>query len=280
MMTPPEMAHPLDLAASRGEQDESHGMRRSLLTIVLPIATAAAVLLFWEAATRIFNVSPVTLPAPSEIFRKSMTILPLLFSNAVNTGGEVLLGLLIAAALGIGIGVGLSTSWFFRAAIYPNLVFFQLIPKIALAPLFIIWLGLGIQSRVAFTVFITFFPIAISTATGLAAVEPIYIRFCRGLTASNWQIFLSVRLPFALPVIFSGMKIGVTMAFIGVIIGEFVTSQSGLGYLILFALARTETAVIFGAIAVLCVMGLAVYGAVALLELVARRTWGAPSDVG
>ena len=168
----------------------------------------------------------------------------------------------------------------FALPFIPNLVFFQLIPKVALAPLFVIWLGIGIESRLTFTIFITFFPIAISTAVGLASIDPIYVRFCRGLTATDWQTFKHIRVPFALPAIFAGLKIGVTMAFIGVIVAEFITSQSGLGYLILFAMARTETAVVLGSIAFLCVIGIGVYGAVALLEVMIHRVWGAPYDAG
>ena len=96
-----------------------------------------------------------------------------------------MLGLVLAAAVGIALGSALAYSKYFRAAVYPNLVFFQLIPKVALAPLFVIWLGIGIQSRLTFTIFITFFPIAISTAVGLASIDPIYVRFCRGLTATD-----------------------------------------------------------------------------------------------
>ena len=255
-------------------------LRGHIILIVLPIATAAAALIFWEVMARGLNISPVILPAPSQVYQKIMSVLPLFVSNSIQTGGEALLGLVLAAGVGIAIGSGLAYSKYFRAAIYPNLVFFQLIPKVALAPLFIIWLGIGIESRLTFTIFITFFPIAISTAVGLASVDPIYVRFSRGLTATDWQIFKHIRVPFALPAIFGGLKIGVTMAFIGVIVGEFVTSQSGLGYLILFAMARTETAVVLGSIAFLCIIGIAVYAAVALLEVVTRRIWGAPYDAG
>ena len=143
MTTRRDTADPLDLAAAPSDEGREgrSAMRASAVTIMLPVATAAAFLMFWETAVRIFNVSPVVLPGPSEIYEKCMTILPLLFSNAVRTCSEALLGLVLASALGIGIGAGLSNSRLFRAAIYPNLVFFQLIPKVALAPLFIIWLG-------------------------------------------------------------------------------------------------------------------------------------------
>jgi NitT/TauT family transport system permease protein len=236
--------------------------------------------LAWEVIVRALKISPVILPAPTEVYQKSISILPLLVSNTVQTGAQALLSLIIAIVIGIAIGAALAYSKKFRAAVYPNLVFFQLIPKVALAPMFVVWLGIGVESRVVFTVFITFFPIAISTTIGLAAVDPIYVRFCRGLTASDWQIFTRVRVPFALPTIFGGIKIGVTMAFIGVIVSEFITSQSGLGYLILFAMAHAETAVILGAIAFLCAIGIGTYGLAVLLEIAIRRVWGAPYDRG
>ena len=240
----------------------------------LPIATAIAGFAIWEIGVRALNVPQIELPAPSAIAKAIFSTFPLLAQNAVQTGWETAVALVLASVLGIGIGIGMTYSKTFRQAIYPNMVFFQLIPKVALGPLFIMWLGIGSPSRLTFALFVAFFPIALSTATGLAAVDPSYIRFCKSLTATDWQIFTNVRFPFALPNIFAGIKIGVTMSFIGIIVGEFITSQSGLGYLIMFASARGETAIVFAAIFVLCMIGLAYYGAVTLLELVLRRFWG------
>jgi NitT/TauT family transport system permease protein len=252
------------------------GLHHALRAILLPLIAVVASLVLWQAAVRLFAISPTILPAPTEVYRALIQTFPLLMDNAVQTGSEAVLGLILASVLGLAIGIALAFSEPLRTAMYPNMVFFQLIPKVALAPLFIVWLGIGTSSRLAFTVFITFFPIAISTQIGLMLVDPNYVRLCRGLTASEWQTFLHIRMPFAMPSIFTGLKVGVTMAFVGVIVGEFITSQAGLGYLILFAMARVETAVIFAAITVLCVIGLAVYGAVALLERVVRRFWGIP----
>jgi NitT/TauT family transport system permease protein len=159
--------------------------------------------------------------------------------------------------------------------LYPNVVLFQLIPKIALAPLFIVWLGIGFQSRLTFSVFISFFPVVIAALAGLDHVDQSLLRLCRALTASSWQVFVSVRLPHALPYVFSGMKIATTFAIIGVIVGEFITSQAGLGYLILFASSQADTSLILAAITVLCFFGLAFYGIVALLERWTRHAFGA-----
>src|ERR1700726_4912430 len=156
---------------------------------------------------------------------------------------------------------------------YPNLVILQLIPKIALAPLFVVWLGISSESRVPFAAFVSFFPIVISAALGFASTEATALRLCRSLTASEWQSFVMVRFPFALPAIFSGMKIAMTMAVIGVIIGEFISAKAGLGFYILYASSRMETAVIFAALLVLCVIGVALFGAVALAEQLVRRSY-------
>jgi NitT/TauT family transport system permease protein len=258
-------------------RDVTMGLRRGLRVVLLPLAAVVVALGVWQVAVQAFAISPTILPAPSAVYRALVQTFPLLMDNAIQTGSEAILGLVLAAILGLGIGTALAFSEPLRTAMYPNMVFFQLIPKVALAPLFIVWLGIGTSSRLAFTVFITFFPIAISTQIGLMLVDPNYVRLCRGLTASEWQTFVHIRMPFAMPSIFTGLKVGVTMAFVGVIVGEFITSQAGLGYLILFAMARVETAVIFAAIVVLCVIGLAVYGVVALLERLVQRFWGIPS---
>jgi NitT/TauT family transport system permease protein len=179
-----------------------------------------------------------------------------------------------ASALGIGLAIVITYSPFLRDMLYPNLVLFQLIPKVALAPLFVVWLGISSESRVAFAAFVSFFPVVISAAVGFANIEASALRLCRSLTATAWQSFLMVRFPFALPAIFSGMKIAVTMAVIGVIIGEFISAKAGLGFYILYASSRMETAVIFAALLVLCVIGVALFGAVALAEELVRRSYG------
>ena len=127
-------------------------------------------------------------------------------------------------------------------AVYPTIVFFQLIPKVALAPVFLLWFGTGFAANVIFSVFIAFFPVVVATITGLQAAPPSYEGLCRGLMMSRLQIFAAVKFPFALPHIFSGLRIGVTFAVIGVVLGEFITAQTGLGYIILFSANNFETA--------------------------------------
>jgi NitT/TauT family transport system permease protein len=188
---------------------------------------------------------------------------------------ESLVSFVISSILGVVLAGILSSSKILREAMYPNVVFFQLIPKIALAPLFVVWFGIGSESRIAFSVFISFFPVVVATLAGLDNVDRELLKLCKALRASEWQVFRDVRVPFAIPYMFSGMKIATTFAIIGVIVGEFVTSQAGLGYLILFASAQAETELIFAAITVLCAFGLVFYGLVAMAETYLRNKLGA-----
>jgi len=239
--------------------------------IALPIATAAAALVVWELVVVLFRIPTVLLPGPGDVARELVRDLPVLLHHAVPTGLESLVSFALASVLGVALALAITYSPLLRDMLYPNLVVFQLIPKIALAPLFVIWLGITSESRLAYATFISFFPVVISAMTGLANTERDAIRLCRSLTASPWQTFLMVRFPFALPYVFSGMKIAVTMAFIGVIVGEFISAKAGLGFYILDAGSRMETAGIFAAIFVLCVIGLALFGAVAGAERLVRR---------
>ncbi len=242
--------------------------------VLLPLATAAAVLLFWEWGVRAWQVPSVILPPPSEVAGVLVRLWPLLAQHAVPTTTEAVAGFILATLLGVALATALVASSWIRAALYPNVVFFQLIPKIALAPLFIVWLGIGTESRLAFSLFISFFPVVIATVTGLTNVPADMVRLCRSLTASEWQVFAHVRFPYALPYVFGGMKIAITFAIIGVVVGEFITAQAGLGYLILFASSKAETGLILAAIAVLCAVGLGLFALVAAAERLVLRRYG------
>ena len=270
IMAPIDEAAPVAPAVTVKRSLAEHPLAR----ILLPALFAAAVLLLWEVLVRWYQVPEVVLPAPSKVYARILTAWPFLLQHAVPTGLESALGFLLATVLGIFISVLLTYSKWAYAVLYPNVVFFQLIPKIALAPLFIVWLGIGSSSRLAFSVFIAFFPVVIATLTGLNSTPPDMLRLCKALTARSWQVFLSVRFPYALPHIFAGLKIAVTFAIIGVIVGEFITAQAGLGYLVLFASSQAETSLILASIAMLCVVGLALYGIVAGLERLILRKYG------
>jgi NitT/TauT family transport system permease protein len=250
-----------------------HRLRRAR-PVILPAAAAALVLIAWQIVVTRFQVPAVVLPAPSEIAVELWRLFPLLTRHALPTTLDTLIAFALATGLGIGIAVVLTYSRLLRDMLYPNLVLFQLVPKVALAPLFVVWLGIGTQSQIAFAAFSSFFPVAISAALGFANIEGSALRLCRSLTASEWQSFAMVRFPFALPAIFSGMKIAMTMAVIGVIIGEFISAKAGLGFYIMYAGSRMETAAVFAALVVLCAIGVALFGAVALAERLVRRVYG------
>jgi NitT/TauT family transport system permease protein len=248
----------------------------ALRRVLLPILFAGALLLAWELALRWFPLPAMILVPPSAIWATLWHSLPILLVHAASTTEETIEGFALGAVIGILLGAAITQSQRVRQALYPNIVLFQLIPKIALAPLFIIWFGVGSPSRLAFALFLSFFPVTISTATGLVGTNRDALRLCASLNASKWQSFIAIRLPFAIPSIFAGLKVGMTMAMIGVIVGEFVTAQRGLGYIIMFASSAAETALVFAALTLLAAVGLALYGCVVLAEAMAQRWYGAP----
>jgi NitT/TauT family transport system permease protein len=233
---------------------------------ILPVATALAFCVMWQYAVTTGHVPPLYLPAPLDVGSKIIHSLPELIQHGAISGGEAVISFVIATAVGFLGGLALAYSPLLRDTLYPIIVAFQLIPKVALAPLFIVWLGTDSLSRLAFASFLSFFPVLISTMTGLMAADPNAVRLCRSLNASEWQSFVAVRIPFALPYFFSAAKVAATLAVTGIVVAEFVTANAGLGFLILSASPRMDTLTIFAAIIMLCAIGLLLYCAVAWIE--------------
>jgi NitT/TauT family transport system permease protein len=242
--------------------------------IVFGLSFAAAVIVAWQIIVTAYDVRPTTLPSPLRIVEVIFSQHAVLLENAVPTTLETIGGFLLSVVLGGLLGLVMSWSRNARDALYPNVLFFQLIPKVAVAPLFMIWLGIGSSARLAIAVFIAFFPMVISTTAGFNAADPALLRLCKSLTASKRQVFFQVQLPLSLPFLFNGMKISMTLALIGVIVAEFITSERGLGYIILFAGAHLDTPLMMAAIVVLCLVGLLLYGAVAAGEGLIMRRFG------
>jgi NitT/TauT family transport system permease protein len=241
--------------------------------LALPLALGISGLITWELVARVFAIPVVFLPPPTLVARSFVQTFPILVEQAIPTTEEVVGGFCIAVAVGMLLAALMVYSERAKATLYPNLVAVQLIPKIALAPLFIVWLGIGSASRLAFAFFISVFPIIIATTNGLVAVERDLLRFCQSLSATRSQVLFLVRLPFGLPHIFAGFKIAITMALLGAITGEFVTAQEGLGYIIIFATSRSETPLMMAAIIMLCLIGSALYGLVVVCELALKRAF-------
>jgi NitT/TauT family transport system permease protein len=245
-----------------------------LRPLLLPTAFGAGLILLWQALVVIFAYPKVILPAPSDIWAVLLAELPTIWQQAVPTVRDTLAGFAIATLFGVALASLLSFSRLLRDAIYPLIIVIQLVPKIAWTPLFIVWVGIGWQSRLTVAAFIAFFPIFIAMMAGLESTDRSLVRLCRGLTASRWRTFRLVRFPASMPYLFAGLKIGITLSVIGVIVAEFISSSEGLGFLILKAAALLQTDLILAAIAVLCVVGLACYGAVHAGELAVRRWQG------
>jgi NitT/TauT family transport system permease protein len=243
-------------------------------TMGLPLGFAVLSVIVWEILCRVAKISPELLPPPSAVWDVLAGNPGILIAQAIPTTIETFVSFSAASLAGVLLAVAITFSAAAREALYPNLVIFQVIPKIALAPLFVVWLGVGSKSCIVVGVFIAFFPVVVSTAAGLVSAKPDVLQLCRSLTASEWQIFRLARFPYAMPYIFAGMKVGVTMAMIGVIVGEFITAQAGLGYIIMFASSAGETATVLAAIVVLCGIGLGLYGLVGLGEFLVARWYG------
>src|ERR1700686_1469740 len=259
---------------------EPGGWRRIGRSVLLPLGFAVTATAAWEILCRAARISPVLLPPPSAVWSVLSANSEILFQHALPTTIETVVSFGLATLLGVALAVAITFSAWVREALYPNIVMFQLIPKITLAPLFIVWLGVGSKSCIVVAIFIAFFPVVFWTATGLVSAKPEVLLLCRSRTASEWQMFRMARFPYAMPFVFAGMKVGVTMAMIGVIVGEFITAQAGLGYIIMFAASAGETATVLAAIVLLCGIGLALFGIVALGELALRRWYGGDMPVG
>ncbi len=276
MKEQPVQAIPIDEPAplQQGNGAPAPGLPRHVVNVLLPVGFALLALVTWEVVVRWAKVPEAILPPPSAIFGQITQHYPILLKHALPTTLETLLAFGISIPLGVLLAAVMTWSPILDKAIYPNVILFQLIPKIALAPLFIVWLGIGLPSRVTFSVFISFFPILVATAAGLQSVPRDMLRLCRSVGASDWQVLINVRFPTALPFLFSGMKVAVTLAIIGIVVGEFIASQEGLGFLILFASSRLQTDLSLACIVVLCAVGLVLYGLVVLSERLFAHWYG------
>jgi NitT/TauT family transport system permease protein len=244
-----------------------------------PIGISAAALLLWELAVHEFDIRSIILPPPSEVFSAMFQRSELLLTNLWPSLYLTVLGFALSVVSGILVAVLITYSSIIRKGFYPIIVVSQVVPKIAIAPLFVVWFGTGGMSSLLLVVLVTFFPMTINSALGFQSIDEDMHRMARALTGSNWQIFWKIRMPHALPYIFSGMKISITLAVIGVIVSEFVASQEGIGYLIKLAGGLLDTPLMIAAITVLSISGLVLYGLIGLVEhhLI---YWQAPDDIG
>jgi NitT/TauT family transport system permease protein len=231
-----------------------------------PGLTLLAIVVAWEASVRALEVPIYILPAPSGVAREIVTYRGMLWGHAVVTTTEVLIAFGASLAVGIPLGVLIVRSPFFERTLYPLLVSSQAVPKIAVAPLFLFWFKFGPTAKIVIAFMIAFFPIVISTVVGLRSVEPEMLYLARSAGSSRGLAFLKIELPCALPSIFGGMKVAVTLAVVGAIVGEFVAAEKGLGYVIVQANGALNTPLMFAAITFLSLLGVAMFLVIELLE--------------
>ena len=222
--------------------------------------------LIWEAAVIVFAIKPFLLPAPSRVLADILSE-PLWYGeHTLVTLQETALGFILAVLAGLVMAIGIVFSRFVEQTLYTFLVAINSIPKVAVAPLFIVWFGAGIEPKVAIAFLIAVFPIVIDTVLGLRSVEPEMLDLARSMRGSAMQTLWKIRFPTALPSMFAGMKVGISFAFIGSIVGEFVASQAGLGFVIDSAQPTFDTTRIFAAIMLLAVVGTTLFYIIELAE--------------
>ena len=236
--------------------------RRYTLAILAHVLLIAA----WYLFVEIGKVPKFVMPSPQATLAALFTGNYRWFDNIVVTAVEIYGGYLLAVVVGVGIALSFSWSQVWENAMMPLLVSLNMIPKVALGPLIIVWFSYGMFPNMLIAFSIGVFPIVLTTARGLREVEPELLDLVRSLHGSKWQVFTKIQLPGALPYIFSGMKVSAVLAVAGAIVGEFLGSEKGLGYLMLQVQVTLDTAAMFMAVILITLLGVLLYGLVLLLE--------------
>lgn len=234
--------------------------------VLYPAAAIALFLMFWHLAVVFFQLPPTFLPSPIAAFGKVFRSYDTFITHAVVTISEIMGGFFLSVTIGIFTAFLMSWSRIMDRAISPVLVFLQTIPYITVAPLLIIWFGFGLAPKIIVSFLMSYFPIVVSTVTGMKAVETDMIDLVRSMSGSKWQIFCKSRFPNSLPYFFGGAKVAVAFATSGAIVGEYVGSDRGLGYLIVIANSDTNSELLFGTVIVVSAIGVSFFWVIHWLE--------------
>jgi NitT/TauT family transport system permease protein len=213
-------------------------------------------LLGWQYGVPVLKIPEYILPIPSAFFERLWLDRLLIFEHTLVTMQEIVLGFLMAAVISVPLGYIIVSIRILEKAVYPVIVFFQLVPKIAIAPLFVVWFGFGLFPKVLLTFLLCFFPTLVASMTGFRALDERVLYLTRSMGATAWQTFRYVRVPSALVYIFSGLKVSAVFAATGAIVGEFVGANSGLGYLLLRGTSFLDMPLIFACLVALSVVGI------------------------
>jgi len=242
-------------------------MKRNLSRIGYPLAGITLILVVWVLICWLGNLPTVVLPTPDKVVRAFVARFDILFSEGWITFKETIYGFLLAMVIGLPMAVAIANSRPLNLMFYPLLVALQSVPKVALAPIVMIWLGTGIESKLAIVWLVAFFPIIVDTTAGLRSTPRELLELAHSLRATPMQIFLKVQFPAALPFVLTGAKVAMTLAVIGAVIGEFVSSSEGLGFLLLSATSQLDTPLAFAALFALSLLGVFSYLLVEAVEM-------------
>jgi NitT/TauT family transport system permease protein len=237
-------------------------------SLIMPVAVFFAVGLAWHLSVTLLRVPPILLPGPIAVLRSIIAEHEILMEAAAYTLSEILLATVIAVVAGFVTALVISISPLIRRTVFPYILMTQVVPKVALAPILIAWFGIGMQSRLVLAFLIAYFPMVINTLTGILGTSEQSVRYARSLAASEWQVLVKVRLPGALPAIVSGIKITAAVAVIGIVVGEFVATDRGLGKVVIESGAVMDTSLTIAATFTIACIGLFLLG---LLEVAEKR---------
>lgn len=231
-----------------------------------PVVTVICVMVLWETACRFFAIPTYLLPAPSVIAQTIAKRAPILLSNTAVTSVEIIFGFLLSIVVGVVLALVITNSRTVERALYPLLIVSQAVPKVALAPLFVVWFGFGWEPKILVTVLISFFPIVVSLTAGIRSVPIAMRKLALSMGASRWDTLKSFLIPYSLPHFFAGLKVAITLAVSGAIVGEFVGAERGLGYLLLVSNGQMDSELLFASIICLAVLGIAFFYILLLIE--------------
>jgi NitT/TauT family transport system permease protein len=234
-----------------------------------PLLFLFLLVVVWDLAIRIFQIPPYQVPAPKDVVITLWQEWPMLLEQSVPTTVATIEGFLLSAAFGIPVAMMIAGSRTVESYVYPLLVFSQSIPKIAVAPLFVVWFGFGMLPKVLSAFLLGFFPVVVSAVQGFKSVEPDMLDLARAMEASRLQTFRMVSLPHALPAIFAGLKVSITLAVVGAVVGEFVGSNSGIGFVLQRSIGTFELPTMFAALVVLALIGVILFWILDVIERLA-----------
>jgi len=237
----------------------------------IPVLTILGFIGIWQLLVMLLDVPSWLLPSPVTIWTVFLKDASMLGRHIVATGVGAVGGLAIGALGGVALAVLMVRSRLLERILMPLLVIDQSIPKMALAPIFVIWFGAGMMSRIVIAMVISFFPMIVNTVRGMKSVDPRVNQLMETLSAKHWHVLTKVRLPNAVPYIFSGLKVAVPLAIIGAVVAEFMQADSGLGYVVLIAVGNVNTPLVFVAVLLMAALSLGMFALVSIVEAIILR---------